>query len=158
MKIKHIYRLITAIVACQLAGVIGSLFTMSSVSTWYQTLNMPALSPPSWVFGPAWITLYFLMGVSLFLVWQKGWKKKKVKVAMKVFGVSLALNALWSIFFFGMQNPGLALIDIVLLWITILASIILFHKISKPASYLLIPYILWVSFATYLNYAIWVIN
>lgn len=136
----------------------GSLFTVSSVSTWYQTLVRPALNPPSWVFGPVWIALYFLMGIALYLVWQKGLKRKEVKVAMAVFGVQLVLNSVWSIVFFGMQNPGLAFVDIILLWISILLSIILFYKISKPASYLLIPYILWVSFASYLNYAIWIIN
>ncbi len=158
MEVKNIYKLVSAIVICQLAGIIGSLFTVSSVSTWYQTLVRPALNPPSWVFGPVWITLYLLMGISLFLIWKKGWKKKNVRIAMSVFGVQLTLNALWSILFFGMQNPGLALINIALLWIGILASIILFYKISKPASYLLIPYILWVSFASYLNYAIWTLN
>ena len=158
MKVKNIYKLIISIAVCQLAGIMGSLFTVSSVSTWYQTLVRPALNPPSWVFGPVWIALYFLMGIALYLVWQKGLKRKEVKVAMAVFGVQLVLNSVWSIVFFGMQNPGLAFVDIILLWISILLSIILFYKISKPASYLLIPYILWVSFASYLNYAIWIIN
>ena len=158
MKIRNVYKLILAIVMCEFAGIVGSLFTVSSIPNWYQTLATPALNPPSWVFGPVWTTLYLLMGISLFLVWQKGWKKKNVKIAMSVFGIQLALNGLWSIIFFGMQNPGLALLDIILLWFAILASIILFYKISKPSSYLLIPYILWVSFAAYLNYAIWILN
>jgi tryptophan-rich sensory protein len=98
------------------------------------------------------------MGIAAFLVWKQGWEKKEVKVALGVFGIQLFLNAIWSIIFFGMQNPSLALINIVLLWLAIVWTMVVFYKISKPATYLLIPYILWVSFATYLNYAIWLLN
>lgn len=151
---NKIYKLIISLVICQLAGVIGSLFTVSSVSTWYSALNKTALNPPSWVFGPVWITLYLMMGISLYLVWDKGIEKKQAII----FGVQLALNSLWSILFFGLKSPISALIEIILLWVAILMTIIYFYKTSRTASYLLIPYILWVSFAAVLNFAIWYVN
>jgi len=140
------------------AGIIGSLFTASAVSTWYVTLAKPVYNPPSWVFGPVWLLLYTMMGVSLYLVWQKRSKKKSHQFALTIFYVHLFLNALWSILFFGLKNPQAALYDIVLLWVLLLLTIILFYKISKPASYLLWPYLLWVSFAANLNYMIWILN
>ena len=158
MTIRTFVKLAVAIVVTQLAGIIGSLFTFSAIPTWYATLTKPALNPPSWVFGPVWTTLYVLMGVSAFLIWQKGWQRKDVKVALSVYGIQLILNALWSIVFFGMQSPGLALVNIALLFISIVLTMILFYKLSRPAMYLLIPYILWVSFASYLNYAIYALN
>lgn len=153
-----IFKISLAIIISELAGIIGSLFTASAIPTWYATLAKPELNPPSWVFGPVWVTLYAMMGMASYLIWEKGFEKKAVKVALSLFAFQLVLNALWSIIFFGMQNPGLALIDIALMWISILATIIAFHKVSKVAAYLLIPYLLWVSFATYLNYAIWTLN
>jgi len=158
MKNKDYYKLTVAVVVCQLAGIIGSVATSSSVSTWYSTLTKPALNPPGWVFGPVWITLYLLMGIALFLIWKKGVKRNEVKVAMSVFGAQLILNTVWSLLFFGAQNPGWALVDIVLLWAAIVWTIALFYKVSQPAAYLLVPYILWVSFAAYLNYALWILN
>ena len=158
MTIRTFVKLVVAIVITQLAGIIGSLFTFSAIPTWYATLTKPELNPPSWVFGPVWTTLYVLMGVSVFLIWQKGWERKDVKVALSVYGIQLVLNALWSIVFFGMQSPGLALVNIALLFISIFFTMVLFYKISRPAMYLLIPYILWVSFASYLNYAIYALN
>ncbi len=125
---------------------------------WYAELVKPALTPPSWVFGPAWTTLYALMGIAAFLVWKQGWEKKRVKVALGVFGVQLFLNVIWSIIFFGFKSPGWALVDIVLLWLAIVLTLAAFYKVSKPAAYLLLPYILWVSFALYLNYSIWILN
>ena len=158
MKFNNVSKLIIAVVVSELAGIIGSFFTMASIPTWYATLEKPALNPPSFIFGPVWAALYFLMGVSAFLVWRKGWELKKVRGALAVFGIQLFLNAIWSIVFFGLQSPGWALVNIVALWFAILFTIIVFYKISKPAAYLLLPYILWVSFATYLNYAIWTLN
>ncbi len=158
MTIRTFVKLVIAIVVTQLAGIIGSLFTFSAIPTWYATLTKPELNPPSWVFGPVWTTLYILMGVSVFLIWQKGWERRDVKIAVSVYGVQLVLNALWSIVFFGMQSPGLALVNIALLFVSIVSTMILFYKISRPAMYLLIPYILWVSFASYLNYAIYALN
>ncbi len=158
MKINNTFKLIIAIVVSELAGVIGSLFTVSAIPTWYAGLVKPALNPPAWVFGPAWTTLYFLMGVAAFLIWKNGWERKDVRMALGVFGIQLFLNAIWSIIFFGLQSPALALVDIVLLWLAIVWTMLVFYKISKPAAYLLIPYLLWVSFASYLNYSIWMLN
>ncbi len=156
MKIYNWIKLILAIIICNLAGFIGSLFTVNSISTWYATLNKPDFSPPNWLFGPAWGILYILMGISLYLVWMKG--VNKVKNSLIIFGIQLLLNALWSIIFFGMRNITFAFIEIILIWIFILLTIIEFYKIDKRASYLLIPYILWVSFATVLNFYILILN
>lgn len=156
-KINY-FKLITSILVCQLAGFIGSLFTISSVSTWYITLNKPFFNPPSWLFGPVWITLYLLMGISLYIVWNKGIKNEQSKIAVLIFGLQLVLNSLWSILFFGLQNSLFAFIEIIILWIAILLTIKYFYEISKTASYLLVPYILWVAFAAILNFSIYYLN
>jgi translocator protein len=158
MKINNFFKLVIAIAVSELAGIIGSFFTVGSIDTWYATLVKPALNPPAWVFGPVWITLYALMGVAAWLVWISGSAPDEKKKALTVFALQLFLNALWSIIFFGFENPGLALAEIVLLWLAILWTMIVFYKISKPAAWLLVPYILWVSFAIYLNYSILVLN
>ncbi len=158
MKINNISKLAIAIIVSELAGIIGSFFTFEAIPTWYATLVKPTLNPPSWIFGPVWTTLYLLMGIAAFLVWKKGWEQKEVKIALGIFTGQLVLNTLWSIIFFGLQSPGWALIDILLMWISIVATIIVFYRISRPAAYLLLPYLAWVSFASYLNYAIWTLN
>lgn len=158
MKIITVLKLLAAIAVCQMAGIIGTFFTTPAITTWYATIVRPSIAPPNWVFAPVWTTLFTLMGIAAFLVWNKGLHRKDVRIALWIFGGQLVLNTLWSIIFFGMQNPGGALIEITVLWLAILASIIAFHKISKPAAYLLIPYILWVSFAAYLNYLFWALN
>lgn len=147
-----------AIFVCELAGIIGTVFTSPSITTWYATLTRPELNPPSWVFGPVWTTLFALMGIAAFLVWQKGLRRADVRFALWIFAGQLVLNTLWSIIFFGLHSPGGALVEITLLWLTILATIVAFAKISKPAAWLLVPYIAWVSFASYLNFAIWTLN
>lgn len=146
------------IAVSELAGIVGSFFTISAIPGWYATLTKPALNPPSWLFGPVWITLYALMGISAYLIWQKGLDKKEVRIALWVFAVQLGLNSVWSIIFFGLKSPAWALVDIVTLWLCIIWMMILFWKISKPATLLIVPYILWVSFAIYLNYSIWILN
>lgn len=149
-------QLILSIGICLGAGILGSFFTISAIPTWYVTLNKPFFSPPNFVFGPVWTTLYILMGISLYLVWtSKGKFKKK---AINLFLLQLGLNALWSIMFFGMKNPTLALVDIIALWITIFLTIKAFQPISKLAANLLVPYILWVSFASLLNLMIVILN
>ncbi|MFC1787284.1 TspO/MBR family protein [Halobacteriota archaeon] len=158
MKIKNIPKLVYSIVICQLAGIIGAFFTSPSISTWYAALEKPSFNPPNWLFSPVWITLFILMGISLYLIWSQGTKTKYFKIAITFFGIQLALNILWSIIFFGLKSPFFAFIEIVILWIAILATIFKFSKISKTAAYLLIPYLLWVSFAAVLNFSIWVIN
>lgn len=149
--LKNISQFILSVGLCLGVGGLGSFFTVSSIPTWYATLNKPVFSPPNWVFGPVWTILYFLMGISLYLVWQK----KKVPA---VFWVQLALNALWSIIFFGLKNPVLAMLDIAALWIAIYLTIKSFYPISKIAAYLLLPYLIWVTFASILNLSIVILN
>lgn len=146
------------ILGSQAAGLLGSFFTAPSIPTWYATLVRPELAPPNWVFAPVWTTLFFLMGIAAFLVWRAGWWRKDVRVALYVFLAQLVANTAWSIFFFGFQNPGLALVEIAVLWLLILATILFFARVSSIAAFLLIPYLLWVSFASYLNYMIWTLN
>ena len=148
---KSLFKIITSIGICLGAGVLGSLFTVSSIPTWYQTLDKPFFSPPNWVFGPVWTILYILMGISLYLVWIK----KKVP---SVFWIQLILNATWSIVFFGLRNPSVAFVNIIALWIAIFLTIKSFSKINRLSSYLLYPYIAWVSFASILNFSIWMMN
>jgi len=158
MKIINILKLIGSIVLCQLAGFIGSLATIPAIPTWYELLKKPSFNPPNWIFGPVWTGLYTLMGISLFVVWQKRADRPQVKTALFFFSIQLTLNALWSVAFFGIRSPLLGLIDIVLLWITILLTIKSFFGISKAAVLLLLPYILWVSFAVLLNFSLWILN
>jgi len=164
MNLNNFFKLVIAIAVSELAGVIGSVFTISAIPTWYAGLVKPALNPPGWIFGPAWITLYALMGIAAFLIWSsyakasEGQAKRQIKIALGVFGIQLFLNAIWSIIFFGLHNPFWAFIEIIILWLAILWTIFAFYKISRPAAYLLLPYIIWVSFAAYLNYSIWMLN
>lgn len=158
MKITKIFKLIIAIVVCELAGVIGSIFTTPSIANWYATLAKPEFAPPNWVFAPVWTALFALMGIAVFLVWEKGFEIKSVRIALSIFISQLILNILWSVIFFGLHSPQAAFFEIILLWFVILAAIVIFYKISKPAAWLLTPYILWVTLASYLNYMIWILN
>jgi translocator protein len=142
-----------AIIICQLAGVVGSIFTFEAIPTWYSALTKPSFTPPSWVFGPVWISLYTLIGIALYLIWQK-----KDQLALRLFSIQLVLNAAWSISFFGLRNPLLGLINIIILLIVLVATIIRFYKIDKNAAYLLVPYLLWGGFATILNLSIVLLN
>jgi tryptophan-rich sensory protein len=151
-------RLVAAILLTNMAGIIGSLFTTPNIPGWYAGLAKPLLTPPSWVFAPVWTALFVLMGVSLFLLWKEGTEKPGVGAALVFFGLQLGLNVLWSALFFGLQSPLLGLIEILALWLAILATIVLAYRVSRPAAYLLVPYLVWVSFATYLTWAIWTLN
>jgi len=151
------FQLIGSILIAQGAGLLGSVFTFNSVKTWYTTLARPALNPPSWVFGPVWTILYTLMGISAYLIWQQR-GSEGAKLALWIYGVQLVLNALWSVLFFGLHNPALAFFEIIALLIFIIITTVLFWRISPLAGALLIPYILWVSFASYLNFSIWQLN
>ena len=158
---KHIYenkilRFAVSLSICQLAGVIGSVFTASTVSTWYSTLIKPSFTPPSWLFGPIWILLYFLMGTSLYLLWQN--KAKDQKKSLIIFGIQLILNVCWSFLFFGLKSPLYGLIGILFLLAAIILTIAFSYRISLHAVIALIPYLVWVSFATILNYAILSLN
>lgn len=158
VRFSDLKKLIWAIALCQLAGVIGSIFTVQAIPTWYADLNKPAFSPPNWVFGPAWIGLYTLMGIALYLIWQKTTKSKFKGLGLKLFYSQLALNAVWSMLFFGLKSPVLGFVDIVFLWISIVLTIYYFAKTSRVAALLLVPYIVWVSFASVLNFFIWQLN
>ncbi|MFH1222406.1 MAG: TspO/MBR family protein [Candidatus Micrarchaeota archaeon] len=153
---KEMVKVIAAIFFCQLAGLIGSVFTFSAITTWYADLVKPAFAPPNWIFGPVWFTLYTLMGISAYIIYNS--KNKDRPAAMTMFALQLGLNALWSFLFFGLKSPLLGLAGILTLWISIVSTIYLFYKISKPAAALLIPYIIWVSIAAALNYYIFILN
>lgn len=157
MKKKNLISLLTAIGICEGVGIAGGICTAQSVSTWYQTLNKPSFNPPSWIFAPVWTMLYAMMGVASYLIYQK---KDKVgaPAALFIFSVQLALNLLWSVLFFCKKSPAGALIEIVFLWVAILLTMVLFWKISRKAAILLIPYFIWVSFASLLNFEIWRLN
>ena len=157
-RLPDIWRLIISIFVCQMAGIIGSIFTTPAISTWYVTLNKPSFSPPNWLFGPVWITLFVLMGISLFLVWRKQQDTPHTNRGLILFGVQLVFNVLWSVAFFGLKSPISGLIVIVILWILILLTILQFSKISELAAVLLIPYIVWVSFAAILNLSLFLLN
>jgi benzodiazapine receptor len=147
-------KLVVSIGICLLVAFIAGMFTSSSVSTWYANLNKPSFNPPSWLFGPVWTVLYILMGISLYLVWNANGSK----TALVFFGVQLALNFAWSFLFFSMHNPLVAFVDILLLLSMIVLTTIQFYPISRTAAYLFIPYILWVSFASILNFSIYWLN
>jgi tryptophan-rich sensory protein len=151
-------KLIISIFICQLAGFIGSFFTRVSVDTWYKNLTKPFFNPPNWVFSPVWITLYFLMGVSFFLIWTKDLYMSKKKKALSIFLIQLIFNTIWSMVFFGLKNIYLSVVVIIALWFLILFTILEFYKISKVSAFLLVPYILWVSFAGILNASILLLN
>jgi tryptophan-rich sensory protein len=157
MKSTDILKLATSVILCQIAGFLGSLFTTPAIPTWYATLSKPFFTPPNWIFSPVWISLFVLMGISLFFVWRKQ-DHPPVKTALIFFFIQLILNIFWSAAFFGLRSPLLGLMDIVLLWIAILFTIKNFLKVSKFAGALLIPYLLWVSFAALLNFALWILN
>jgi len=153
-----VLKLLICLAVVLLAGGIGSLATTKAIPTWYKGLNKPSFNPPDWLFGPAWTTLYLLMAVAAFLVWKHGLGAAGVKLALAVFLAQLLLNALWSILFFGLRSPLLGLVDIIVLWLAILATIVLFFRVSIPAGVLLLPYIAWVTFAAVLNAAILRLN
>jgi translocator protein len=158
MHIRDIWKLVVSIVACLAAGGIGSIFTRSAIPTWYAALEKPFFSPPNWLFAPVWTLLYILMGIAAFLVWRKGLRDRQIRAALIIFLIQLILNALWSVVFFGFQSPLFGLVTISVLWIAILVTVILFFKVSRTASMLLWPYLLWVTFAAVLNYSIWLLN
>jgi benzodiazapine receptor len=156
---SNLMALVIALAVPFAVAAIGGYATSSSVSTWYPTLNKPAWNPPAWVFGPVWTLLYLMMGIASWLVWRKRAKQEaKVRGALGWYGLQLALNMGWSLIFFGLQQIGLALIEIVALWSALLITTIKFGRIRRDAAWLLLPYLLWTTFATALNAAIWWLN
>lgn len=140
-----------------LIGGVSGASTANSITTWYAALNKPFFNPPNYLFGPVWTALYMLMGISLFLILETP-KSELRKRAVIVFCIQIFLNFWWSIIFFKFHALGLALVEIVMIWASILLMILVFKKLSKTAAYLQVPYLLWVSFATALNTAIWYLN
>ena len=155
MKIS---KFVVSIALCQSAGLLGSFFTIPAIPTWYATLNKPAFSPPNWLFSPVWISLYTLMGISLFLIWNKTEKRPYRRKALVFFFIQLILNALWSVFFFGLRSPLAGLIEMAFLWSTIVLTTFYFFKLARWAGILLLPYLAWVSFAFILNFSLWTLN
>jgi len=158
MKVSIALKFIMCLAVTFSAPLIASLFTRQAISDWYAELNKPFFTPPDWVFGPAWTVLYLLMALSAALVWQKGLANPLVKIALALYLLQLILNGLWMPLFFGLQMPLLALFEIVLLWSVIVLTIVAFARVSKPAVLLLLPYIVWTSFAAVLNFSLWLLN
>jgi tryptophan-rich sensory protein len=180
MNFNKTSRFLISIIICEFAGVIGSVFTAPEIGGWYKSLQKPSFNPPSWIFAPVWTLLFLLMGISFYLVWEKKWivknkigtnkkawnslsqefyngKFEKLNIIL-IFWLQLFLNVLWSVAFFGMNSPSTAFSVLLMLWISIVFTIINFYRVSKISAYLLIPYILWVSFAGILNFAILILN
>ena len=157
MKI-NVIRLLISILGCQAAGLIGGLFTRSSVEAWYTTIQKPTFTPPNWIFGPVWIFLYLLMGISLYLIWNSNIHSKARQIAIILFLIQLVFNILWSFLFFYLKNPLMGFIEILILLLLIVLTAWKFLGLNKIAAFLMIPYILWVSFATILTFSIWSLN
>lgn len=149
--------LISIIIPLVIGGISGG-FTVSAINGWYATINKPWFNPPNWIFGPVWTSLYVMMGIAFYLIWKSDAATALKNKAITLFFIQLTVNFLWSIIFFYFQQPGWAFIDIVIMWVMILLTIFSFGKISAAASWLMVPYICWVSFAAVLNFAIWKLN
>lgn len=157
MNKSLIFKLIASIILPLALGTIAGIFTAQSVPEWYETLNRPAFNPPNWIFGPVWTALYILMGFSFFLIWKQEVSKER-NTAILVFMIQLLFNFGWSFIFFYHNMIGLAFIEIILLWISIVIMLVLFYKIKPLASYINIPYFIWVTFATVLNGSYYFLN
>jgi tryptophan-rich sensory protein len=153
----NILKLLISILLPLGLGAIAGMFTAQSVPEWYATLNKPSFNPPNWIFGPVWTTLYILMGISLFLIWKQEVSRER-NLAILTFFIQLLLNFAWSFIFFYFTMIGVALVEIILLWISIVMMLVLFYKIKPMASYINIPYLLWVTFATVLNASLYYLN
>ncbi len=158
MLSRHEWLALTGLLGlCFAVALVGSWFTTPVLDDWYATLRKPTWTPPNWVFGPVWSALYVSMAVAAWLVWRKR-QLVAVVVPLSLFMVQLALNLGWSVVFFGLQNPGAACIEIVLLWTAIVATLLAFWRVTAAAGWLLVPYLGWVTFAVALNFAIWQLN
>lgn len=157
MAFKNVMALVGFLLAAFAAAAVGQFFSVDAVRNWYPTLAKPNWTPPAWVFGPVWTVLYCMMGVAGFLVWKRG-GFAAARVAMALFFVQLIFNAGWSIVFFGLRRPGWGVVEIVALWLAIVATTVAFHRVSQPAGWLFAPYLAWTTFAAALNVAIWRLN
>ncbi len=158
MSMKMIFKLLASLFLCLGAGWTGSFFTRDAVINWYPELLKPAFNPPAWVFAPVWTVLYFLMGIALFLVWKKGFSTFGVSTAITVFLIQLVFNVAWSVVFFGLHSILGGLGVIAFLWLLIVLTIYVFAPVSVMAAWLLVPYLIWVSFASFLNLSLWFLN
>lgn len=152
------FHLVVFIVLAQAVGIVGTYFTLDAIPTWYATLAKPSYAPPNWIFGPVWTTLYALMGTAAFFVWEERFHMTHAARGIRWYWIQLLLNGIWTPIFFGLQNMGLALIVIVLLWLAIIKTMYEFWKVKRFSAFLLLPYLAWVSFATVLNYSLWELN
>ncbi|WP_232686952.1 TspO/MBR family protein [Halobacterium zhouii] len=149
--------LLVAIVACNVVGAAPAFVTATGSDSWYRSLADPALAPPNWVFAPVWTTLFVLMGVAAYIVYQGGVGRERT-TALALFVVQFAFNVAWTLVFFGSESIAGGLAVIAVLWILIAARLVAFWRVRRTAGLLLVPYLAWVSFATYLNYAFWALN
>lgn len=157
-NVREIPKLIVSVLIVFFTGAVGSLATLPQITTWYAALTKPSWTPPNDWFGPIWSTLYILIGIALFLVWRQGIERRDVRFALGIFAVQLILNLMWSLVFFGLHSILGGFIIIMVLWIAILANMIAFYVLSKPAGILMVPYLIWVSIASYLNYSVLLLN
>jgi tryptophan-rich sensory protein len=159
MQLNKTTKIIVLVITCLVVGFLSGQVTRDAITSWYPTIIKPSFNPPNWLFAPVWTMLYIMMGIAAGLVWDRiDFEKETVKKALQFFTIQLALNALWSYLFFGLKNPMLAGLEIIVLWLMIYETYIQFSKINKVSGYLFIPYLLWVSFATVLNASIWWLN
>ncbi len=158
IKGKDIWLFLACVALPLLVGYLGSLLTNPSIPTWYAALNKPSFNPPNATFAIVWTILFILMGVASFLILKDGQKNRYFRAAWLSYVAQLFLNIYWSFLFFYIQNPPLAFYAAISLWSMVFVNIYYFYQIKKTAAYLLIPYIVWVTFATALNYSIWLLN
>ena len=157
MKPSNILPVIICIALPLIVGSVSGIATSGNITTWYATLNKPAFNPPNYLFGPVWTALYLIMGISLFMIWRSPPGDAR-NYALAIFVIQLVLNFGWSFIFFHFKQVGWAFFEIILVWISVLAMIIIFHRINKTAAFLQVPYLLWVSFASVLNGSVWWLN
>jgi translocator protein len=153
-----IFKLLISIIICQGAGIIGSIFTAGALSGWFSELNHPSFTPANWLYPPIWITVHLLIAIAAFLIWWRGLHIKPVRVAMILFIIQLVLSVVWVFVLFGLQYILFGLIAVVVLWVMLLLTIIQFYKVSTAAGNLMIPYIVWITFAVILNGALYLLN
>lgn len=158
MKIPFWLKILIGIIACNAIGLLASLITLPAIPAWYAGLEKPFFTPPNWLFGPVWTLLYTMMGISAAAIWQVGLNNKQVKHALAIFVAQLMMNGMWSYLFFGFQSVGLAMMEIIALWLAILLTIIRFKEIKAWAAWLLLPYLIWVTYAAALNFGIFILN
>lgn len=157
-NLRDVGRLLASVVVCQCAGLAGSVFTMRSIPGWYETLTKPSITPPNWLFAPVWTLLYFMMGVAVFLILRGGKGERRARLAIALFASQLVLNVLWSLVFFGLRSTLGGVVEIAFLWCAIALTAGVFFGISKAAGVLLLPYLIWVSYAALLNILVWRLN